>query len=57
VFPVNGYLVKLERDLKKKNNRLSPEQLNQLLFLNSYFKLSPSFETLMEKLLEEKFFD
>ncbi|XP_050066428.1 E3 SUMO-protein ligase ZBED1-like [Aphis gossypii] len=39
--------------ISKKRNRLSPERLNQLLFLNSYFKSNPNSETLMEKLLEE----
>ncbi|KAE9535950.1 hypothetical protein AGLY_007851 [Aphis glycines] len=39
--------------ISKKRNRLSPERLNQLLFLNSYFKSNPNFETLMEKLSEE----
>ncbi|KAE9523138.1 hypothetical protein AGLY_016452 [Aphis glycines] len=42
--------------ISKKRNRLSPERLNQLLFLNSYFKSNPSSETLMEKLLEEDIF-
>ncbi|XP_008189493.1 zinc finger BED domain-containing protein 1-like [Acyrthosiphon pisum] len=42
--------------ISKKRNRLSPERLNQLLFLNSYFKSNSSSETLMEKLLEEEIF-
>ena len=40
--------------ISKKRNRLSPERLNQLLFLNSYFKSNPSSEALIEKLLEEE---
>jgi len=38
---------------KEKRNRLSPERLVQLLFLNYRFKSNPNFETLMKKLLEE----